>query len=171
MKAGSGISGTQNNSFIGTTGTGRFGNGWFNVLNSAVNDAGVTAVANVLTLGHQHSLGTPGNGMGSAILFNINSSSQADQRAARIAAIRTNNTHASRVSDLVFYTDAIGVEVEAARMKSDTRLLFGVPNSAPTDADISNNFCTAYLDEAGNKLKFRVRYSDGSYKTGEVALT
>lgn len=50
------------------------------------------------------------------------------------------------------------------------RLCYGVPDSAPTDADISNSQVTAYLDETNNKLKFRVKYAGGTLKTGEVAL-
>lgn len=51
-----------------------------------------------------------------------------------------------------------------------SRLAYGVPNSAPTDGDLSNGQITAYLDEASAKLKFRIKYSDGTLKTGEVAL-
>lgn len=50
------------------------------------------------------------------------------------------------------------------------RLFYGVPNSAPTDGDLGNSMVTAYLDQAGNALKFRVRYSDATLKTGSVAL-
>jgi len=46
-----------------------------------------------------------------------------------------------------------------------------VPNAAPTDGDIPNGYVVPYLDESGNLLKFRVRYSDGTLKTGSIALT
>lgn len=51
------------------------------------------------------------------------------------------------------------------------RLFQMVPNSAPVDADIPTGGFSAYLNEAGNLLLFRVRYSDGvTFKTGTVAL-
>lgn len=51
------------------------------------------------------------------------------------------------------------------------RLFYGVPNSAPTDADLGASMVTAYLDEGTNNLKFRVKYADGTtLKTGTVAL-
>ncbi|HHT9131810.1 MAG TPA: hypothetical protein ACFYED_04920 [Candidatus Tripitaka californicus] len=49
------------------------------------------------------------------------------------------------------------------------RLSLGVPNSAPTDADLSNSETTAWLDEAAGKLKFRIKKSDGTLVTAEVA--
>lgn len=46
----------------------------------------------------------------------------------------------------------------------------GSPAVAVDDAEIPNSSLHFYLDEAGNKLKVRVRYSDGTYKDGEIAL-
>lgn len=62
-------------------------------------DAGTTTVVNGLTVGHQ-STGTPAAGLGSGILFNINSSTTADQNAAQLAAVWTTATHASRSAEL-----------------------------------------------------------------------
>lgn len=45
------------------------------------------------------------------------------------------------------------------------------PAAAPADSSLLNSRVTFYLDESGNKIKIRVRYSDGTLKTGEVALT
>ena len=52
----------------------------------------------------------------------------------------------------------------------DGRMFSSIPASAPTDADIAINRMSAWLDEAGAALKFRVRKSDGTYLTGTVAL-
>lgn len=41
------------------------------------------------------------------------------------------------------------------------RVFYKVPNSAPTDADIGTSQITWYLNEAGNTLNCRIRYSDG----------
>jgi hypothetical protein len=46
---------------------------------------------------------------------------------------------------------------------------FAAPASAPTLP--GNSTVSLYLDEAGNKLKVAVKYSDGTTKTGEVSLT
>lgn len=43
-------------------------------------------------------------------------------------------------------------------------------NAAPVDAEINNEEACLYLDQSGNTLKIRVRYSDGTYKTGSIAL-
>ncbi len=47
---------------------------------------------------------------------------------------------------------------------------FGVPSVAPNDALIPNGHAQAWVDQPGNALKFRVRYNDGTLKTGTVAL-
>lgn len=44
------------------------------------------------------------------------------------------------------------------------------PNTAPTDGDIPNEGISFYLDESTNTLKVRAKYTDGTLKTGSVAL-
>lgn len=97
LAAGASIAGTQNNSFIGGAGTGRFGSGFFNAVNIATNDAGTTTVTNPLILGHQTS-GTPAAGFGAGILFNLNSNGAADRNAARLFAAWLTATDASRTA-------------------------------------------------------------------------
>lgn len=50
------------------------------------------------------------------------------------------------------------------------RIFYAIPNSAPTDADIPNNFMSVWIDEAANNLIFRTRDSGGALQTGTVAL-
>jgi hypothetical protein len=42
--------------------------------------------------------------------------------------------------------------------------------AAPVDADLANSNISFYLDEAGNNLKVRVKYSNGTLKTATVPL-
>lgn len=77
--------------------------GQWGSLFAGVRDAGTTTVTNGLTLGHQ-STGTPAAGLGSAILYNINSSTTADRNAAQIAALWLDPADGTRTADLVFYT-------------------------------------------------------------------
>jgi hypothetical protein len=44
------------------------------------------------------------------------------------------------------------------------------PAAAPTDGNLANGQISFYLDESGNNLKVRVRYSDGTLKTGTLAV-
>lgn len=47
-----------------------------------------------------------------------------------------------------------------------------VESAAPTDGNIPTKGIVIYIDEATHKLKFRIRYSDGTtLKSGEIALT
>lgn len=62
-------------------------------------------------------------------------------------------------------------DIHTLSVKTSGRSYLAVPASAPTDGDIANGAFSAYLDEAGNLLKFRVRYSDSTLKTGSIALT
>lgn len=47
-----------------------------------------------------------------------------------------------------------------------------INSSAPTDGNIPTRGLVIYIDEASHKLKFRLRYSDGTtLKSGEISLT
>lgn len=50
------------------------------------------------------------------------------------------------------------------------RCYIGAPNSAP-EADPANGQITFWLDETNHKLKVKVRYSGGTTKVGEIALS
>jgi hypothetical protein len=83
-------------------------------------DAGTTTVTNGLTIGHQ-STGTPAAGLGSAVLFNINSSTTADQAAAQLKAVWQTSTHASRVAWASLATNAVGTTTLIDRVVTGPR--------------------------------------------------
>lgn len=76
---------------------------------------------------------------------------------------------AAQTGDLQRWSDNSAAVL--TKVGADGRFYGRSPNAAPTDANIGNNQYSFYLDEAGNSLKVRVRYSDGTYKTGTIALT
>lgn len=47
----------------------------------------------------------------------------------------------------------------------------GVPNTAPTDASLGNNQMSVWVNQTTHELTFRVKYSDGTLRTGKLALT
>lgn len=51
------------------------------------------------------------------------------------------------------------------------RSTLGAPNSAPTDGDLANSQLSFYLNQAGNQLLVRVKYSDGTLKLATLSLT
>jgi len=106
--------------------------GQWGALKSGVRDAGTTTVTNGVTIGHQTS-GTAAAGLGSGILFNIDSSTTADQNAAQIAALWTDATHATRTADLVFYTvNSAASLAEALRVKGNGSLVVTSANATGT---------------------------------------
>lgn len=50
------------------------------------------------------------------------------------------------------------------------RTIMGAPNSAIADADLTNGQISFYLDETGNTLTVKAKYSTGAVKTGTIAL-
>ncbi|SRR5260370_2922873 len=53
---------------------------------------------------------------------------------------------------------------------NDGSIIQRTPAVAPTDANLTNSSISFYLDEAGNNLKVRVKYSSGTLKTATVVL-
>jgi hypothetical protein len=58
---------------------------------------------------------------------------------------------------------------EKAFVDKDGQIEMTALDAAPTPS--ANSRIIFYLDQSGNKLKVAVKYSDGTSKTGEIALT
>jgi hypothetical protein len=70
--------------------------------------------------------------------------------------------------------DIVRIEGGAAlfeRIASDGRHYLYAPPSAPLASEVGQSQMSFYLDESTNQLKVLVRYSNGSQKSGTVALS
>lgn len=91
--------------------------GQWGAIKAGKRDAGTTTITDGLTLGHQ-STGTPAAGLGIGIQLNVNSSTTADQNAARLTASWSDATHATLTSLLSVYTRTGGA-AQAERLRVD----------------------------------------------------
>jgi len=66
----------------------------------------------------------------------------------------------------------ITVEKEADRftLTATGPVALGAPPTAPADGKLIHSSISFWIDEAGNKLKVTVKYSDGRIKTAAVPL-
>lgn len=62
-------------------------------------------------------------------------------------------------------------DVTALTLRADARVVIGAPNTAIESAGLANGQISFYLDESGNNLKVSAKYSNGTTKTGTVALS
>lgn len=53
----------------------------------------------------------------------------------------------------------------------DERCFLGAPSTQPDSSALALNQITFYIDESTDKLKVKVKYHDGTVKTGEIALS
>jgi hypothetical protein len=63
-----------------------------------------------------------------------------------------------------------GITPKFAFHTSAAAVGLGAPAAAPNDANLNNSNLSFYLNEGSNQLKVRVRYSNGTLKTGSVTL-
>ena len=73
----------------------------------------------------------------------------------------------------VYIADNIGIGVEDAKAQihGSGSTILGAANSAVNDADLGNGQVNIWVDEAANNLTFKVKYSDGTVKSGTVSLS
>jgi hypothetical protein len=63
------------------------------------------------------------------------------------------------------------VDIEGA-FHGGTSTIVGVATSAPADGDLNAGECGIWVDETGDTLNFKVKYSDGvTIKSGSIALS
>jgi hypothetical protein len=69
-------------------------------------------------------------------------------------------------------SDRVNIGVTALRtvIRTSDVVRIDAANSAPADAVLGNGEITFWLDESGNNLAFKVKYSSGTVKSGTVAV-
>ena len=97
---------------------------------------------------------------GASLAIGVSAAALHEQATAVGASARTTNTNQVQLGT----GSASGLAGVAARV------VMGAPNSAIADADLANGQISFYLDEGGNTLTVKVKYSTGTVKTGTVAL-
>ena len=81
------------------------------------------------------------------------------------------SAHADHAQAVVIGVGAISTNTHQIQLGTAAeRTIMGAPNSAIADADLANGQISFYLDQAGNTLTVKVKYSTGTVKTGTVAL-
>jgi hypothetical protein len=111
--------------------------------------------------------GNNGFRMGSSRAFIFSSTASYGGSPQAFLQYSTTNT----IKLVTSLNGSTGAHLQMGTLNSVGPQYTGAPASAPTDANIANNQISAYLDESGGNLKFRIRKSDGTYKTATLAMT
>ena len=65
----------------------------------------------------------------------------------------------------------ISAEADSSGGVDNKAVIIATENAVIGDTRLNNNQTTFYLDEAGDTLTVKCKYSDGTVKTGTIALT
>lgn len=75
-------------------------------------------------------------------------------------------------TDLQLWSTELGSNLSKKTMTvSETGVIMRAPTSPTSDSNMDNSTVSISVDEAQNKLVLKVKYSDGTIKTGNVDLT
>jgi hypothetical protein len=83
---------------------------------------------------------------------------------------KENATAGSSLGYLQFSTYGSGGLAEGFRLNSSQYLIQKANNAAIADGDLSNSQMSWYIDESGNNIIVKVKYSGGTVKTATIAL-
>lgn len=73
-------------------------------------------------------------------------------------------------SSHLLIVDGVSISKISKNLRDLTKLFIKTNTTVTPDADIQNSELSFYLDETGNNLKVKLKYSNGTVKTGVVAL-
>lgn len=91
--------------------------------------------------------------------------------ASKFAGSTITTQYGIKIEDMSSATTNYAIVTGIGAVVFGDRQYLNAPNSAPTDGNIPTSAVSWYLDESGNNILVRVRYSDGiTLKTGTVAL-
>jgi len=88
--------------------------------------------------------------------------------------LRSSNGSTEVANALFLNSDAklgLGTIDPKAKLHATESTIVGCASAAVADADLGNNQVNIWVDEAGSKLTFKVKFSNGTVKSGTVALT
>lgn len=84
------------------------------------------------------------------------------------------NFYMTQFGDILLIGDGkvgVGVGAPRAKLHATDSTIVGVATAAVADVNLGNGEVNIYVDETNNLLKFKVKYSSGTVKTGSVALS
>jgi hypothetical protein len=103
-------------------------------------DAATTTTTDVVSIGH-NSTATPSTSYGTGLVFKGQSSTTADRNIAKVGAVWTNATDASRNGALTFTTDSVGTDREKMRILANGYVGFNATDPG-IRADINGGYAT-----------------------------
>ena len=148
-------------------------NGGFSLIDNGTNNTALLAQAGKIAIGgddpaHRLSVHARGSGQSYAH-FSNNDTGQTSTSGFSVGYDGSSSSAIvwHRENELLRFTTN---NAEVMRMLG-TYMYHQAPNAAPSDGNIPTQYVSFYLNEAGNTLNVRVRYSDGTtLKTGTIAL-
>lgn len=132
-------------------------------IGSSIPEDGATAAAEGIAIGHDSTASAGGVAIGGV--------------GASLGAKATVKSVALGAGASAGQDGAVAIGAETTTLAADQvnigslRLFAGVPTTAPADANFHVNQVSIWLNESGNLLTFKVKYSSGTTKSGTVALS